>query len=159
MGDDKITCLDIEIAMAHYFNPRVNLIVPNISWGMMIHECDLLILTPSNYAYEVEIKVSKYDLIKDKEKRHKHQSDKIKKLYFAIPNYLLESCLEHIPERAGILTVAHKKYNLSSVKKIREAQVNSNYQFTVGDRYMIARLGVMRTWRLREQIQAMREFQ
>ena len=46
----------------NFFNYRANLIVPNISWGLGLHECDLLVLTSSGYATEIEIKVSKADL-------------------------------------------------------------------------------------------------
>jgi len=143
--------LEMEVEIADYFNPRVNLIVPNISWGMYLHECDMLIITPSNYAYEVEIKTDKYDLIKDKEKRHQHNSKKIKKLYFGIPYYLLEY-INHIPERAGILVVGESLYMRNNVKKIREAQVWSDYKFTEQEKYNVARLGSMRIWGLKRTL-------
>ena len=61
--------IDIELAVSNYLNPRTNLIVPNVHWGMCLHECDLLVITRSGYAWEVEIKVSRVDLIKNKEKK------------------------------------------------------------------------------------------
>jgi len=93
----EITTPEMEIALAEYFGIRQNLIVPNVSWGMDSHECDLFILTPAGYGWEVEIKVSKADLFKDKHKRHRHNSSKIKFLYFAIPEYL-ERYIDEIPE-------------------------------------------------------------
>jgi len=62
---------DIEFAVAKYFNFRKNLIVPNVSWGFNIHECDLLIVRKSGYAIEVEIKISKSDFKADFKKIHK----------------------------------------------------------------------------------------
>ena len=69
MNQYNITTTEMEVALAHYLNMRVNLIVPNISWGMFIHECDLLVITPAGYMWEVEIKVSKQDLSRDSKKR------------------------------------------------------------------------------------------
>ncbi len=158
-----LKALDIEIAVARYFNTRVNLIVPNISWGLFIHECDLLIITKNNYAYEVEIKVSKADLIKDQKKRHSHNNEKIKKLYFAIPDYLLKY-QQHIPEQAGILVIKKVRYNDDYnddtrlfCEQIREAKVKSEYRFTDDEKFNVARLGTMRIWNLKSKIREMRD--
>ena len=157
------TTLEMEVAVAYYFNPRQNLIVPNVSWGMFAHEVDLCVLTPANYATEVEIKISKADLIKDKEKRHQHKCDKIKYLYFAIPEHLEEE-IEHIPERAGILMVKwNKPWGRSyghnhlatgwwSCKRIREPQVHTRYKWTNQQRLDLLRLGAMRIWGLKTKL-------
>ena len=58
---------EIEIAIAKHFNTRVNLIVPNIYWGLGFdYELDLIIVTQSHYAWEVEIKTSISDLKAEK---------------------------------------------------------------------------------------------
>ena len=141
------TTIDLEIAVADYFGIRQNLIVPNISWGMGIHECDLLIVTGSGFAYEIEIKISKSDLIKDKLKYHKHFSEKIKKLYFAIPKKL-EPFIEHIPDLSGIIIVD----NNGNCKITREAKTKGNYKFSEKERLRVARLGTMRIWGLKRKI-------
>ena len=74
---DKITTPEIEVRVASFFNPRQNIIVPNISWGVNLHECDLLIIRKSGYGIEVEIKVSKSDLIADAKKPHHHHDIKV----------------------------------------------------------------------------------
>ena len=66
---DKITTLVMEIALARFINPRVNLVVPNVSWGFFNHECDLISISKSGFATEYEIKVSKSDLKADKKKK------------------------------------------------------------------------------------------
>ena len=68
------TLYEMECAVARYMDFRTNLVVPNVSWGFEVHECDLLIVTKTGYAYEVEIKRSKADLKKDIEKKHGHNS-------------------------------------------------------------------------------------
>ena len=144
----KITTLEMEVALARYFGVRQNLIIPNIGWGIGIHECDLFLLTPSGYGWEIEIKISKADLFKDKHKRHGHFSTKIKYLYFAIPDYL-EKYISEIPERAGIIIVKSKNWQC---KKTREPQKNTNYKYTTEERFQIARLGALRIWGFKETI-------
>jgi len=148
----KIKTLDVEIAVSEYFNPRQNLPIPNVSWGMFIHECDLFILTSSGYGYEVEIKVSRQDLIKDKEKRHGHKDERIKFLYFAIPHYLKKD-IEHIPERAGILIVNDEKdRTVPRVECLRKPKQNGSYKFTLEERFQLARLGALRILGLKRKI-------
>ena len=141
----------MEIAVAHHFGVRANLIVPNISWGMFNHECDLFVLTGAGYGYEVEIKVSKHDLIKDEEKPHGHYSPKIKYLFFAVPDYL-EKHIEHIPERAGIIIVTKRDDGHIYCERIRKPKKNYNYSFDISERYQIARLGAMRIFGLKQKI-------
>ena len=143
--NDSISALDIELSVANHFNPRVNIIVPNISWGMNTHECDLLVLTKAGYATEIEIKISKADLIADKKKKHQHKSSKISRLYFAIPHYLLKICEEHIPEDAGIITVM----NNGRMNIIRKAVKRNDYKFNSDEKLNLVRLGAMRIWPLK----------
>lgn len=153
----------MEIALAEYFGIRRNLIVPNVSWGMEIHECDLFVLTPAGYGWEIEIKISKADLMKDKEKRHNHNSYKIKFLYFAIPDYL-EQYREEIPRQAGIIIIGKKRhgrigdiYEYYDCEKIRQPQRNSNYKYTDSERLQLARLGALRIWGLKKKLSILSE--
>ena len=146
--------IHMEIALAYYFRYRQNLIVPNISWSFFLHrEIDLFVLTKSDYAYEVEIKVSKHDLIKDKEKLHRHISGKIKRLYFAIPEYL-EDHTEHIPQEAGIIAVNEDAPNWSDNKceLLRKPEDKSKYKFSPEERLYLYKLMAMRIWGLKEKI-------
>lgn len=150
--------IEMEYYLAKYFDWRRNLIVPNVSWGMWdgSHECDLFIISDSGYATEVEIKISKSDLVRDKHKinshfnqyHDSHYDEHIKYLYFAIPDYLLASCQDLIPSSAGILTVS----NDGEVKKIRKATVKSRYKLNDVEKFKVARLGTMRIWNLKEKL-------
>src|SRR5262245_35861210 len=99
-----MTALEIETIIAYKFGVRRNIIVPNVSWGLGLHECDILIVSQSGYATEVEIKISKYDLKKDLVKGHGHANDKIKYLVFAIPEKI-EQHIDLIPAEAGIIVI------------------------------------------------------
>jgi hypothetical protein len=154
----KVNTADIEIAVSKYFDYRKNLIVPNVSWGLGLHECDLLILSKSGYLTEVEIKISKYDLKADLKKRHKHRTHKVKYLFFAVPHYLEEEGLRYKPENAGLIIVAKSRVRpgeyVVSIKK--EARANS-YPYCVSERerLQMARLGTMRIWSLKEKLNKM----
>lgn len=151
----KITTLQMELLIAKYFNPRQNLIVPNISWGMWMHECDLLVMSKAGYLTEVEIKVSAGDLKKDREKRHGHRDERIKALYFAIPEYLLKY-KEYIPEQAGILVVK-KIYTQLRVVLERHPKQNKTQALSLEDQFKVARLGALRIWTLKQNIQKQKE--
>ena len=141
----------IEIAVAEFFKPRVNTIVPNISWGLGIHECDLLIVTKAGHAIEVEIKVSKADLIADKFKRHGHNSKKIRQLYFAIPE-TLKMYVDHIPERAGIILVVEYPHECKA-RIFRKPKLNMQARKLTPEEILhVARLGTMRIFTLKKKI-------
>lgn len=141
---------EIESIISYYFKPRINIIVPNVSWGLNFnHELDMLIITKSRQAYEVEIKVSKGDLIKDKLKWHGHKNYRLRKIYFAIPEKLVPH-IEHIPEHAGILVCNDKNY---SVKVLREAKINSSaVNITDKELIKLGHLSAMRIWNLKSKI-------
>jgi len=163
LKNKNITAKQIEINLANYFNYRQNLIVPNISWGLLDYEADLLVLNKSGYITEIEIKVSKQDLIRDAEKRHSHNSNLVKYLYFAIPDKLLPY-IDYIPKKAGILVLSKNNDHYFekfcwylAVKKFREAEKNLHLiKVTDEKRYQLARLGAMRIWRLKKEIEMLK---
>lgn len=108
---DKITTPELEQAVVRLLNPRLNAIVPNVSWGLGLrHECDLLVLDNKNRFTEVELKVSRADLKKDFQKPHGHYSDFISRLVYAVPDYLLEDARQLVPKQHGLI-VAKKQYH------------------------------------------------
>ena len=130
------------------FDYRKFLVVPNAAWGVQLHECDLLALTVSGYAHEIEIKVSVHDLKRDREKYHHHESRRIKCLWFAASAEMREAMLEHVPEHAGIILVHDQSHGWSRVLEIvRKAQRRPDAKaFTLEERYDLARLGTIRYW-------------
>jgi hypothetical protein len=142
------TTAEIELAIAKYYGWRQNIIVPNVSWGLLYHEADILIMTKSGCVYEIEIKVSKSDLIAENKKRHKHQSNIIKSIYFAIPEKLKQH-IEYILPNAGIYIIG----KTGTVRLLREAEININYRnLNDMEKYNLARLGTMRIWNLKSRV-------
>lgn len=136
------TTVEIERCISNYFSPRVNIVVPNVSWGMSVHECDLFVLSKNNYASEIEIKISRGDVVKDKTKRHGHNNNKIKRLFFAIPERLNQhEVIIHIPERAGIIVVDCK----GRCRIIRHAKINTQARkLSTEERMNLLRLAYLR---------------
>lgn len=156
-----MTTLQMELRLANYFDYRRHIIVPNISWGMHIHECDLFVVSKSGYVTEVEIKISKGDLLNDLKKKHGHKNKMIKKLYFAIPEKLMPY-IDSIPDHAGIIVVAEKQIYRDGFKRgvyiFREAIINKDC-VGLDDKQIVKvlSLGAMRIWTLKKKIQRMYE--
>lgn len=145
-----MTARDIEVAVANHFDFRRNLVVPNVYWGVGLnHEADLLVLSGAGYASEIEIKISRGDLMKDKKKEHGHRSDIVKALYFAVPEELADFAISNIPDEAGLLVV-YRKNNKHFVKVVKNPVPRKHSRkFTEAERYQLARLGLLRYWSCR----------
>lgn len=167
--------LDIEIAVIKAYHPRQNLIVPNVAWGMHdshyrpLHECDILILSNSGYATEIEIKISKADLLKDMSKKHRHSHNLIRRFYYAVPEKLKEIALTTITESAGLIVVSLEEVTnyhygggktaymdiITRADVVRECKINTLAQkWSAEQRYQLARLGSLRILGLKQKIQA-----
>ena len=144
--------LEIELAIANYFDFRANTIVPNISWGLNFHEIDVLVLTKSGYAYEVEIKTTKADLINDSKKKHEHRSNKIKRLYFAVPESLAQSALTLIPINAGLFSVKIESGFLQAKLIKAPKQNTSARKFNIEETLKLHELSTMRLWNLKRTL-------
>jgi len=142
------TCREIEVALSKHFNIRQVLIVPNVSFGFLKYEADLLMVSGSGYAWEIEIKVSRSDLLRDSKKRHKHDDEKIRQLWFAIPKKL-ESSIADIPSHAGVLVV--DEHGRTWERRSPTANLSAK-KLTDDERYQVARLGTLRIWGLKEKL-------
>jgi hypothetical protein len=153
-----IKTIDIEVAIAKYYGVRKNIIVPNISWGFQwMHECDMFIVTKAGIATEVEIKISKSDLLADFKKGHDHKdkAGRITYFYYAMPETLYEKCKDLIPPEAGILTCERGSWDGASafIREKRKATKRKNTRkLTPEEQLKIAWLGTMRIWSLKEKI-------
>jgi hypothetical protein len=160
----KITCLEIELALKRMFDPRRQLVVPNVSWGAGLHECDLLVISKAGYATEVEIKTNMQDLKRDSKKSHLHLHPKLRALYYALTADMIDrhSALDHIPETAGVI----KMYRASDGNEaaagrvcaftIREAVETDANKWSPQEVAEIYRLGALRIWTLKEKVLKLR---
>lgn len=150
--------IDIEFAIYKRFDERTHLMVPNISWGLLSHEADMLVVRQSGYCLEFEIKRTFADYNADF-KKYKWKlglSKKIKLFYYAFPAELWhkrENDIRNIlPDFAGVL-VAYNSDTFPYSKIIREAKPNPGaVPLSQSQMYDVARLGTMRIWNLKRQI-------
>lgn len=149
----NITTAEMEVAIIDHFDHRNNIIVPNLWHGIIDYEADVVSLTKSNFATEIEIKISKQDLLADFKKNHNHDSEFFKYFYYAVPEDLVEFAMEHIPKRAGILSALRNQRGEVFVYQKRRAELNRNHRrWTDRERLKLAELGTMRIFRLKRRI-------
>lgn len=156
MATEKITAADIEIAVATWADYTRNIVVPNVFWGMgLTYEADLIILSRSGYGTEIEIKVSKSDLVRDHKKLNAHlgQNRKgenwVRKTFFAVP----PSLKDEVRPDYGVLVVegGHVEvYRPSPIKK-------DVTPLSMERRLKLAELGCMRIWTLKKKIAQLKE--
>lgn len=147
----------MEVAIATLFNIRLNIIVPNISYGFRgMHECDLFIINKNGLASEVEIKRSKSDLLADFKKYHHHidRQNRITYFYYAMPDDLYEKTKELIPEGAGVIICKRNKYNdyVNAIKLIKPKKIKNSRKLTTEEKLRVAELGTLRIWSLKQKI-------
>lgn len=153
-----LTTIEMEVAIANYFGFRKNIIVPNISWGLNVHECDMFIVNRTGYVTEIEIKRSKADLLNDFKKRHQHVDleNRISEFYFALPDDLLEKCYDLIPINAGIIScskfINFKKEVVQASIRRKCKKIKGARKLTPEEKLKVASLGTMRIWSLKEKI-------
>jgi len=157
----KISTIEIECEIAKYFGIRKNIIVPNISWGLSgMHECDIFIIKPTGFAVEVEIKISKSDLLADFKKDHNHidRKNRICEFYYAMPKDLYEKCKDLIPEGAGIISTEwyynayYMKWVLHTTTQRGATRIKGAKRLTDAEQLKVAKLGTMRIWTLKAKI-------
>lgn len=157
-----INSTHLEIATANYFGFRQNLIVPNVSWGLgLSYEADLLVVRPSGFIEEIEIKISITDLKQDAKKNKwttpwgQKDFNKMKKFWYCITEDMakkIDIIYENIPEFAGLLVAEYdeNRHNFYISKK-REAKTNKlAKKISDKSRLKLAELGCMRIWTLKK---------
>lgn len=159
--DTRLTIEEIELALikVREFNIRQNIVVPNVSWGLLNHEADLLIMSKSGYLTEIEIKRSWADFLADFKKNHKHDSELIKYFYYCVPECLREKVYDKLIESktqyTGVITYDEElRIKISGYKYISHLgdfayiirEMHPNRKLFIEEELQIARLGFMRVW-------------
>lgn len=154
--DTKLTIDEIELAIVNsgIFNKRNDIIVPNVSWGLLNHEADMVVMTKSGYLTEIEIKRSWEDFKADFKKDHQHDDERVDKLYYCVPLSIKERVADYLTENEIPFT---QLLYFSEEGKIRVH--NTGGKFYTGGRKLfleeqltIARLGCMRVWNLKQKL-------
>lgn len=132
------------------FHARANLaVVPNVSWGLLPWEADLLALTRARYLSEIEIKVSlsdwKADPFKSKWRAGFKQWDMIKSFWYAAPPKLAErhAEIEGLRPGYGVIAVAD-----NDIRVVKSPEPNrSARKLTDAETLQLCRLGAIKAWK------------
>lgn len=100
----KLSVKDIQLAIrnSQYCDLRSDLIAPNVSWGLLPYEADLLQVKKSGLVTEYEIKRSFEDFKKDFAKDHHHDHPLIAYFYYVIPEKLIDKVRDFLIEHYEI---------------------------------------------------------
>jgi hypothetical protein len=138
------------------FRYRQYLVVPNVFWGWDLpYEADLIAVSRALYASEIEIKVSKHDLLQDPEKRkHKMQRpSKISYFYYAMPEELTQYFTPEngFPETLGLIKITKDRSwedDRYRAEYVRRAQKHPNSRkITEAERVRLLELAYCRIWK------------
>jgi hypothetical protein len=149
-----ISLIEMELAISRLFGIRQHIIIPNISWGFLSHEADLVVITKAGCLKEIEIKRSFSDFKADFKKGHNHndRQNRITEFYYAIPIELLEKCLPLVPEDAGIITCHDGTSQPYARFNRRAKRIRNSKTLTADELIKITRLGCMRIMPLKQKI-------
>lgn len=146
------------------FNQRSGIMVPNVSWGLLSYEADLVDINRSGYMTEVEIKRSFEDFKKDLSKKHNHDDERVYYFYYCVPEAIYNKVIGFLDEKYEVkpnnkkpavllynenLNIEYKNYgNTTAMHKdgVRYRKLFLEEQLTV------ARLGTLRYWKRETKI-------
>lgn len=173
-----MTLEQIEAALVCYpFSPfycRTHLVVPNVSWGFLNHEADLLVMSKARLLTEVEIKRSWSDFLADFKKGHDHSHPLIARFYYAVPasigekvfNYLYEGkydarlyynrsridrCTENNPKGYGLIIYDLENHSDFCCITVHSSLLNNTPISQEQEKDLLRLLG-LRVWKLKNKV-------
>lgn len=93
--DTKLSVKEIEeMIIRSEVSLRDEIAIPNLSWGMLSYEADLVVINKSGYMREYEIKRSFQDLVADLKKKHFHDAEQVYEFFYVLPLAIKEKAIE-----------------------------------------------------------------
>ena len=101
--DTKLTIQQIHLALRNsgLWNKRADIMIPNLSWGLLPYEADFVVVSKSGYLTEVEIKRSWEDFKADFKKNHNHDAEQVYYFYYCVPVSIVAKVKEFLMEKYG----------------------------------------------------------
>ena len=149
----ELSVKEIQALLAEHFGIRNNIIVPNVSWGLLDYEADLLIMNKTGYVTEIEIKRSWSDFLADFKKDDvAHKSELIYQFWYCVPEELYSKCIEKLKEvykdsldRPNVISYSDSGILNFHGKSASYCRGNHRKLF-LEEQLKLARLGTMRYW-------------
>lgn len=154
--DTKLTIDEIELAIVNsgIFNKRSDIIVPNVSWGLLNHEADMVVMTKSGYLTEIEIKRSWEDFKADFKKDHGHDDERVYKFYYCVPSSIKDKVIELLKSKYEYIPAVLAYSDEGGVQdlKVGTPYTKGARKLFLEEQLTIARLGCMRIWNLKQKL-------
>jgi hypothetical protein len=149
---------EIELGIIGWYKKNYTdfeLAVPNVSYGLLNHEADLIIMNKSGYLTEFEIKRSWSDFLADFKKKHTHEDELVRQFYYVVPKSIFQKVYDFCKSEQKSLSVIFyteekefKKepmpYFLYKIRNFRKLFLE--------EKFKLARLGCFRIWTLKEKL-------
>ena len=185
MLDTNLTIEQIQDALArHYnFNVRQNIVVPNVSWGLLSYEADFVSVSKSGYMTEVEIKRSWSDFRKDFTKKHLHNDIRSSYFFYCVPKSIREKVEDAlyiyeekngkrqivglndgVPSNVGLITYDNHDHQGNVIDWVAIDFITMGGQrrwarkLTDREMLKLAHLGCMRVWDLKQKIAKLQQY-
>lgn len=160
--DTKLSIEEILVALhgSCIWNKRSDMFVPNLSWGLLNHEADLVIVNKTGYLTEVEIKRSWEDFKADFKKKHTHNNERVYRFYYCVPVSILDKVKEFLlkvvkEDKSRKNPSALISYTEDGRVKIEDFGISYKEgarKLFLEECLTVARLGVLRYWNLMEKV-------
>ena len=149
----ELTVKDIQARLAEHWGIRNHIIVPNVSWGLLDYEADLLIMNKTGYVTEIEIKRSWSDFLADfKKDDNAHKSELVYQFWYCVPDGLYSKCIEKLKEvypnsldRPNVISYSESGM-LNFHGKSSSYCRGKHRKLFLEEQLKLARLGTMRYW-------------
>lgn len=164
MLDTNLSVEEIELAIydSYLFNNKTDLFVPNVSYGLLNHEADMIIMSKSGYLTEIEIKRSFSDFKADFKKKHNHLDPCIENFYYLVPISIKDKVMEVLYEKfpdykekpwvmPGVL-VYDEEGVIDKVKESGTGYRSNARKLFLEEKFTLARLGCYRYWNKKKQL-------
>lgn len=93
--DTKLSIREIEeMIISNEVSLRNEIAIPNLSWGMLPYEADIVVINKTGYMREYEIKRSLQDLKADFKKKCYHDAEQVYQFFYVLPLSIKEKALE-----------------------------------------------------------------
>ena len=155
--DTSLAIEDIQIALRNYhlWNKRSDIIIPNLSWGLLKYEADFVIVDKKGCLTEVEIKRSLSDLKADFKKVHLHDDPLVHSFYYCLPIKIRTKALEIIkehyePENLPAVLFYDENGNIT-LSRYGGVAYRGGRMLTLEERLTVTRLLSIRYWNEKEK--------
>ena len=154
----SLTEIEIALAESREFNFVRNTVAFNVYGERanlpIFHECDMLVLRPTGYLLEVEIKRSWTDFLADFRKKHHHSTtdNNIKELWFCLPLGCLDDAWDKLIQEkqpfSGIVAYDEQLH----LTFFGGVPLENFRKLTPEECFQVARFGAMRCVPLRKKL-------